>query len=607
MSERQPTPLHRHSLALLWAALWQGHGRRMAAGLLLACATALMGALLLGVSGWFITGTALAGLSAATALAFDIFVPSASIRFLALGRTGARYAERLVGHAATLDALVALRERLLRSFAQPPAQAPQLAAAQRAWRLQPARLLLRLTRDLDAAEALYLRLALPCAAALATTLAISLWLAWQHLWLGLACWLWFWGWGLGITLWLVRSSSALALAQSRHGERMRQQALELVGGQAELTMAVQFDAASERWRQRQAQLAALELRLQQRDAAAAAAWQALQALTLAAALSVAAWLVLARDMHVALAAFFVLMAMAGMEPFAALRRGTLEWAACLLAARRLQAPLARSLTPATNATNANTAPPSATLPAPEAGLAAQLQHVWLDSGRSGLARLQDCSLTLAEGEVLALVGASGSGKSSLLALLAGELAATRGTVRALPSLGLPQQTALFSDTVRANLNLQQRALDDAALWAALELVGLKGAIAARPAGLDERLGEGGLGLSKGQGRRLALARLLLAQIPQTPLPGTGTGGAGTAGALWLLDEPTDGLDAATAQALLQRLAPTLRGRSVVLATHMRREAALADRLLLLEHGRITAQAVHGTAEFEALLARLRDG
>ena len=46
---------------------------------------------------------------------------------------------------------------------------------------------------------------------------------------------------------------------------------------------------------------------------------------------------------------------------------------------------------------------------------------------------------------------------------------------------------------------------------------------------------------------------------------------------------------------------------MVLATHMRREAALADRLLLLEHGRITAQAVHGTAEFEALLARLRDG
>ncbi|RMX09465.1 ATP-binding cassette domain-containing protein [Vandammella animalimorsus] len=574
----------------------------MAAGLLLACATALMGALLLGVSGWFITGTALAGLSAATALAFDIFVPSASIRFLALGRTGARYAERLVGHAATLDALVALRERLLRSFAQPPAQAPRLAATQRAWRLQPARLLLRLTRDLDAAEALYLRLALPCAAALATTLAISLWLAWQHLWLGLACWLWFWGWGLGITLWLVRSSSALALAQSRHGERMRQQALELVGGQAELIMAVQFDAASERWRQRQAQLAALELRLQQRDAAAAAAWQALQALTLAAALGVAAWLVLARQMHVALAAFFVLMAMAGMEPFAALRRGTLEWAACLLAARRLQAPLARSLTPAAANANAAQAPSAAALPAPAPGLAAQLQQVWLDSDRGGPARLQDCSLTLAEGEVLALVGASGSGKSSLLALLAGELAATRGTVRALPSLGLPQQTALFSDTVRANLNLQQRPLDDAALWAALELVGLKEAIAARPAGLDERLGEGGLGLSKGQGRRLALARLLLARIPQP-----GADAADAAGALWLLDEPTDGLDAATAQALLQRLAPALRGRSVVLATHMRREAALADRLLLLEHGRITAQAVHGTVEFEALLARLRDG
>ena len=78
--------------------LWLG-------GALLACLTVLMGMALLGLSGWFITATALAGLLPAVAQMFDVFMPSAGIRLLAVGRTGARYAERLVTHDATLAAL----------------------------------------------------------------------------------------------------------------------------------------------------------------------------------------------------------------------------------------------------------------------------------------------------------------------------------------------------------------------------------------------------------------------------------------------------------------------------------------------------------------------
>ena len=108
--------------------------------------------------------------------------------------------------------------------------------------------------------------------------------------------------------------------------------------------------------------------------------------------------------------------------------------------------------------------------------------------------------------------------------------------------------------------------------------------------LDTLLGEGGLGLSRGQARRLALARLFLADST-----------------VWLLDEPTDGLDSATAADVLQRLGAALQGRTAVIATHMRREAELADRLLVLEAGRVTGDWPRGSAGHAEALARLRDG
>ena len=111
---------------------------------------------------------------------------------------------------------------------------------------------------------------------------------------------------------------------------------------------------------------------------------------------------------------------------------------------------------------------------------------------------------------------------------------------------------------------------------------------ALPQGLDTLLGEGGLGLSGGQARRLALARLLLS--PRS---------------CWLLDEVSEGLDAATAADVLQRLAKVADGRTLIFATHWQREARLADRIVCLQAGRIQSQARRGTPEFEELIARLR--
>ena len=207
---------------------------------------------------------------------------------------------------------------------------------------------------------------------------------------------------------------------------------------------------------------------------------------------------------------------------------------------------------------------------------------------SPVAVFSGLSLRVQAGERVAVVGASGAGKSTLLAAIAGELAPLQGRVQALPCSLLTQRTELFQDSLQGNLRLADPTASDDRLWQALQAAGLALDVQALAAGLDTRLGEGGLGLSGGQSRRLALARLLLRDVP-----------------LWLLDEPTEALDAHTADDVLQRLAKASAGRTLLVSTHLRREAALADRLVCLQGGRTVADVQRGTPAFDAVLQTLR--
>jgi ATP-binding cassette subfamily C protein CydC len=192
------------------------------------------------------------------------------------------------------------------------------------------------------------------------------------------------------------------------------------------------------------------------------------------------------------------------------------------------------------------------------------------------------------GETIALVGTSGAGKTTLLALLAGELHPERGSVSAVEATLLTQRTELFEDTLRGNLLLAAPAADDSRLKQSLEAAGLTATVEALPDGLDTRLGEGGLGLSGGQSRRLALARLFLKDTP-----------------LWLLDEPTEGLDRQTARDVMSRLAKRGQGRAVVIASHIRREAEIADRIAVIEDGCLIEVSRRGQPAFDRALNRLR--
>lgn len=305
------------------------------------------------------------------------------------------------------------------------------------------------------------------------------------------------------------------------------------------------------------------------------------ALLLCVALLGGVWLAEAGTISPAVAAFALLMALGAMEPFAALRRGAMELGRTLMAAHRVG--------------NRYETQPHFYVPVQPADPheAVYLEQINMRYEDKMPLVLQDISLSVRKGEKLAIVGTSGTGKSTLMALLAGEVTADSGIIRHEAATLLTQKTQLFQDSLAENLRLAQPKATDDDLMQALEMAGLSETVGDMPQQLEIMLGEGGLGLSGGQARRLALARLFLHNTP-----------------LWLLDEPTEGLDKATAQDILQRLSQATsqnggHGRTMIIATHLRREAEIADRIVVMSNGRMTAEALKGTQAFSDILKTLR--
>ncbi len=540
--------------------------RAMAAGAALAALTVLAGVGLLGLSGWFITATALAGLVPAGALVFDVFMPGAGIRFLAILRTAARYGERVVSHDATLALLAGLRERLFRGHAV-PGMAPALTA-------RPAQLLFRLSADVDALDAVYLRLIVPGLAAGVTALAAGAGLAMLDAWLGVVVALLLLLAGFGLPLWLAAAAERAARRRAAALEALRVRTVDLVAGQLALVMVGRLGAQAAAVRAAEARLAAADASLHALETAAGFGFGLASAVLLGGAGLAVAGLAEQGVLSASQAALVMLVALAALEPFAALRRGAVELGRSARAAARL--------VPALDAV------PPPPLPEPPAGLALRLEDVRYTPPGAARPLFDGLDLEIAVGERVAVIGSSGAGKSTLLSLLNGEARADAGSVAVLPHALLGQRVDLFHDSVRGNLLLARPEADDAALWEALRAAGLEEAIRALPRGLDAPLGEGGAGLSVGQQRRLALARLLLRDAP-----------------LLLLDEPTEALDAATAAKILTQIMESRGDAAMLTIAHMRREAAWADRLIRLDDGRVIGTWCRGEPGFAAALEALR--
>ncbi|MFC5584983.1 amino acid ABC transporter ATP-binding/permease protein [Nitratireductor kimnyeongensis] len=547
---------------------WLGSRSKLLSGALLALATVLCGITLLGLSGWFIAATAIAGLSLTTALAFDVFAPSAGIRFLALARTASRYGERIATHDATLEVLAELRERLFRGWA--------VAGAARAMAARPARLLFRLTNDIDALDSLYLRVLVPLFSAAGAAIMAGLALGFIDWRLGVATAVFLVAVGLGVPALAARRAHKPARRRAHALEVLRARSVDLVRGQGELIMTGRIMAQREAIAQADERLAQADDSINRVETRVNATLGVAGAGLLAAVLFAGAQLAEAGRIGAPVAALALLVALTATEPFAALRRGAVELGRTLVAVGRVGPRLQQDVGAPANK-------------APDAPLTAvSMAHVTASYPGGSVPTLANVSLRLKSGERVAVIGASGAGKSSLLAVIAGEMTIDRGAVASLPSILFTQRTELFHDTLRGNLSLADPSAVENAMLAALQAAGLAPMVQNLPHGLDTMLGEGGSGLSTGQARRLALARLILQNTP-----------------VWLLDEPTEGLDPDTANDVIARVRQVADDKTLVIATHIRREADIADRILRMEHGRIVADARRGTEAYTIMLESLR--
>ncbi|HEY3503489.1 MAG TPA: ABC transporter ATP-binding protein [Actinocatenispora sp.] len=220
---------------------------------------------------------------------------------------------------------------------------------------------------------------------------------------------------------------------------------------------------------------------------------------------------------------------------------------------------------------------------------ASLEEVAKLDTRGGVEVLHDVSFTAAPGQMVALVGSSGAGKSTIASLLPRLYDVDAGTVRLAGvdvrdlsfdtirgTLGMVTQDGhLFHESIRSNLTLGRPGAADDELWEALRRARLEELVAELPDGLDTVVGERGYRLSGGERQRLTIARLLLAQ-PRVVI----------------LDEATAHLDSTSEAAVQEALGEALAGRTAVVIAHRLSTIRAADEILVVEAGRVVERGTH---------------
>ncbi|QIS08160.1 ABC transporter ATP-binding protein [Nocardia arthritidis] len=211
--------------------------------------------------------------------------------------------------------------------------------------------------------------------------------------------------------------------------------------------------------------------------------------------------------------------------------------------------------------------------------------------------LRDISLKVRPGETVALVGATGSGKTALLNLIPRLYNVTGGAItidgidiatmrltdlRSLVTVAF-EEPVLFSASVRENVALGDPEATDADIRRALDVAQAVEFVENLPWGLDTRIGEQGLSLSGGQRQRLALARAVLYRRSAADA---------AHGRIMVLDDPLSALDVVTEEKVQERLRTVLAGATTLLVAHRPSTAALADRVAVLAEGRIVAEGTH---------------
>jgi ATP-binding cassette, subfamily C, bacterial CydC len=555
--------------------LFRPYTRWIIAGTLLTILVDLANIGLLALSGWFITAMALVGLGGGL---MNYFTPAAGIRGLAILRTGGRYIERLVTHEATFRLLARLRVWFYEHL-EPLAPA----------RLQYYRggdLLSRIRSDIDTLDNFYLRVLAPTVAA---AVSLILLVGFMTLFSGSVALIDLAG--------LLVAGVALPLLAQRLGQEpgrravavradLRSSVADGVHGLGELRVYRAAHAQAQTIERLSHDLIEPQRRQARINGISAGLTGLAAQLTVWLAVLVAIPLVRESDLDGPELAMIALFVMASFGAVSALPLAFQTLGETLAAARRIFEIIDTK--------------PVVEEPAQEAAtpgrFGLRLEGLRMRYGEGAPWALDGIDLEVAAGRRVGIVGATGSGKTSLLNVLLrfwdyqeGEiriggvpLRKLRGeTVRGWCAV-VAQQTHLFNTSVRQNLLLARPDASEDALAKALQQANVYDEIRSLPEGLDTIVGETGTRLSGGQARRVAIARALLRDAP-----------------ILLLDEPTEGLDAAAEHAVLQALEALMRDRTTLLITHRPQALRYVDEVLVLSHGRIIEQ---GSAE-----ALMREG
>ncbi|QSV45987.1 thiol reductant ABC exporter subunit CydC [Geobacter benzoatilyticus] len=525
----------------------------MAAGIILGVFVIAANTALMALSGWFIASMAVAG---ATAVPFNYFFPSAAIRALAILRTVGRYAERLVTHEAAFRILADLRVRLFRRL-EPlaPAGLERYAGGDVAGRLRA---------DVDALESVYLRIVAPLvtgtAAIVLAVLVVARWSVPA---------------ALALFVFLMAAGVALPLVARRLADKPGRRSAELSGelrtavteglqGAEELILLGAAERQASSVDDLSYRLVTAQERLGSIGGLTLAGGVACGGLGVAAVLFAGSTSVAAGIIAGPVLVMLVLFSAAAFEA-----AGGMPAALQLVPAAREAARRIREL--------ADAPVPVPDPPVPErlpAGTGIVFRNVSC-AYDPALPVLKGFSLEIPAGERVALAGPSGSGKSTVAEILlrfrdyAGSVTVGGVEISRLAAddlremiAAVPQRPHLFNATIRENLLAGNPKAGDAELRRALEDACLAAWVDALPLGLDTPVGEGGGAVSGGEARRIALARALVKDAP-----------------ILLLDEPTEGLDAATERQVVARLAARTVGKTVLVITHRPACFALAGRVV----------------------------
>ncbi|MCZ0923413.1 heme ABC transporter ATP-binding protein/permease CydC [Vibrio diabolicus] len=554
---------------LPYLKLYKKHWFGLSLGMLLAFLTLAASIGLLTLSGWFISAAAVAGLTVARET-FNYMLPGAGVRGAAMARTAGRWGERVVSHNATFKLLTDLRIFFFKKLA------PLIPG--RVSTIRDADLLNRLVADVDAMDHVYLRLISPVVIGIFGILSLTAVLA-------------FFDWHLALLLgsiltvmlfvWPVlfyKLGKSNGENLTHHKAQLRVATLDWLQGYSELSIF----GAEERYRnlilEKQKQLLSNQFVNANLTGMASGLLMLVNGLTLVVMLWFAADGVGGRapDPWIALFAFATMASFEILMPIA----GAFQY-------------LGQTLTSARRLNEVILAEPDVVFPEQskykDTTLDIEFDNIDFTYPDGQQKVLKDLSLSLPLGTKTAIVGQTGSGKSTLIQLLCRYWDVNQGEVR----IGgtklqdwsesdlreamtvVSQRVDVLNGTLRDNLLMAAPEASDERLSEILQKVELGGLLEAP--GLDAWLGDGGRQLSGGEKRRIGIARALLRDAP-----------------ILLLDEPTEGLDKRTEQKVMALFNEHFANKTVVFITHRLIELENMDSICLMEQGEIIEQGDHPT-------------